>query len=189
MRLNIVEAFVLQLTDASTGGLLEQFIFELSHTSSLCQLRNDHPTQEIASATIQLESILRPFLIKSTQAGSFIGGALEPALHPPTPESGSLTSSNNAKPTTPKFPIAWKIILLTYEVEEGNSLLTDTPWIEADPDDLTAPEPTAITPLRSHTPATTTRPNSQNLTSPFQIQFLVEKIASALPADPNKMAT
>lgn len=190
MRLNLVEALVLQLTDAVTGGLLEQFVFELSQTSSLCQLRNNHPVQEIASATVQLESILRPFLIKSAQAGSFIGGALEPMPQASDRASGSLTSSNNEKPTTPKFPITWKIMLLTYEVEEGNSLLTDTPWIEADPNEIAALEPTTITPLRSHTPTvSTTVTNSQNSNPPFQLQFLVEKITSALPLDPNKLNT
>jgi hypothetical protein len=156
---------VLQMTDAKSGAMLENFVFELQGTSALCS----HPratTTEVSADMINLESILRSFLIKTTQAGAALGGKLE-AL----PEANTSTSPSAPVPI---LPISWKVFILSYEVEEGETVLSSMPWIEADSNELSVVESTKIIPLRSHTPG-------EEVASPFKLQLFVEKLQSTLP--------
>lgn len=166
---DLVEAMVVQLSDERTGVVLENFVFELRSSSSLCtQAIQRLPTGEVAALAVQLEAVLRPFLIKETQAGAVLGGKLET---PPAPPSSSVTAS----PTPPSpTPIAWKVLVLTYEMEEGESLMTNMPWVEAEPGEISASENTVLVPLRSHTASTAGLAH-------FQLQLFVEKLESALP--------
>jgi len=162
---DLVESLVLQLNDAATGAMLENFIFELHGTSLLCSLPSHLTSKELDTLLLQLESTLRSFLVRSTQAGSRLGGNLE--ARPSAAASLTLTPSDERK--SPALPFSWKIFLLTYEVEEGASLLWRMAWIEAEEDEISVPGDVAVTPIRSHTKS------SGNALDGFTIQLLVEK--------------
>lgn len=166
---DLVEAMVVQLNDESTGQVLENFIFELRGSASLCSESVQRlSVGDQSSLAVQLESVLRPFLIKETQAGAALGGKLETPRAPPS-------SSLSASPAAPSpTPISWKVLLLTYELEEGESLMTNMPWVEAEPNEIAVSERTVLVPLRSHTAPS---PGIEQ----FQLQLFVEKLESALP--------
>lgn len=164
MRQDLVEAVVLQIIDARTGHFLENFVFELQQTSLLSQ-----PVSSGESTiAIELESILRQFLLKSNNAGAQIGATCE--AKPSDSVSASLMPDNQPKPP---LPLSWKVLMLTYEVEEGETELSRMPWVETNADELESTEPTIITPLRSHsTPV-------QGIEG-FKLQLFAEKLESDL---------
>lgn len=172
MQRDLVEALVLQITDARSGQMLENFIFELQSTSALCNVL----APDVPELAVQLEAILRAFLIKSTQAGATLGGKCESL--PQNNETSFTSSILPSTPDKPPLPLSWKVLLLTYEVEEGESLLSAMPWVEADSDQLSSPEPTLLSPLRSHTIPT-------KGIETFKLQFFAEKLQSAMPVAQN----
>lgn len=163
MRQDLVEAVVLQIIDVRTGNFLENFVFELQQTSLLTQ-----PISTASAIAIELESILRQFLLKSNNAGAQIGATCE--AKPSDSVSASLMAESQPKPP---LPLTWKVLMLTYEVEEGETELSKMPWIETNPAELESTEPTLITPLRSlSTPV-------QGIEG-FKLQLFAEKLESDL---------
>lgn len=164
MRRDLVEAIVLQVIDAKTGHFLENFVFELQQTSLLSQ----PATVDASTISIELESVLRHFLSKTNSAGAQIGTLCEPN------SSESVSASLlPEKQTKPALPLTWKVLMLTYEVDEGESELSKMPWTETDPTELESTEPTVITPLRS-------TPTPTKGVEGFSLQLFAEKLESDL---------
>lgn len=164
LRQDRVEALVLQVIDARTSHFLENFVFELQHTSIL-SLPSSNTDISIA---IELESLLRHFLTKANNAGAHIGSICEPK--PSDSISASLIPEKEPKPA---LPLTWKVLMLTYEVEEGESELSKMPWIETTAQELESSEPTSIAPLRS----ISTVPKG---IEGFKLQLFAEKLQSDL---------